>query len=66
MVNENRHLNELCKMQEEDLTAHYFRYRHYLREEAKSRKKLLLLQDEIDKMKIEKSKRPEVPKVDPE
>ncbi|CAD8209937.1 unnamed protein product [Paramecium pentaurelia] len=66
MVNENRHLNELCKMQEEDLTAHYIRYRHYLREEANSRKKLLMLQDEIDKMKIEKSKRPEVQKVDPE
>ena len=53
-------------MQEEDLAASYQRYRHYLREEAKSRKKLLMLQDEIDRMKIEKSKRPEVPKVDPE
>ncbi|CAD8122365.1 unnamed protein product [Paramecium sonneborni] len=66
VYNERYYWKDVSKMLEEDLLSQQMRYQKFLAEEAKSKKKLQLLQRELDQIKIEKSKRVEIPEFNKE
>ncbi|CAD8110683.1 unnamed protein product [Paramecium primaurelia] len=66
VYNDRYYWKDISKMLEEDLLSQQMRYQKFLADEAKSKKKLQLLQRELDQIKIEKSKRVEIPEFNKE